>query len=125
MNILRLISIKLDIAIIAVVDKCLIITSPHDRIANRAHDLVGIDNIKDIQQETGFYDGLQYKALHIKKPKANQIKVGTIIEAIADQYLTTISAQRRVANRACDNRRLQQNIRVQVVKFVQNADAKK
>ncbi len=119
---MRLINTKLDTTIIAIVDKCLVTTSSRGRVINKAYDSVGSDNMEDVRQKTGFHDGLQYKTLYIKKPKANQIKVDIITEATADQHLTTTSAQRRVANRARDSRRLQQNIRARVAKFVQNAD---
>ncbi len=123
LNILRLISTKLDAAIVAVADKRLVTASPYGRVANRAYDPVGSDNMEDAQREIGSHDGLRQKTPYIKKPEANQIKVDTITEATADQRLTATSTRRRVTNRVCDSGRSQQNIRTQVAKFVQNADA--
>ncbi len=118
LNILRLISTKLDVAIAAVADKRLVIASLCGCIANRAHDLVKSDNMEDAQREIGSHDGLRHKTLYIKKPEANQIKVDIITEATADQRLTATSARRRIANRARNSGRSQQNIRARAAKFV-------
>lgn len=81
--------------------------------------------MKDKRQKTGSHDSLHYKIPHIKELEANQIIVDTSTETIADQYLIATSAQKLITNRAYDSKRLQQNIREQAAKFVQNVDIQK
>ena len=49
LNILKLISIKLDVASIAVIDQHLVINNPCNRIANKAHNLIANNNIENVQ----------------------------------------------------------------------------
>lgn len=107
MNILRLISTKLDTAVIKVANKCFVTTSSCGCIANRAHKPVKSDSIEDTQQKICSHNGLQHKTLYIKELEDNQIKVDIITEITVDQRLTKTSAWRYVANKACNSKRLQ------------------
>lgn len=72
--------------------------------------------MKDTQQETGFLNGLQHKTLYIEKLEVNQSKAITVTVVIIDQLGIATSSCGRII------KKLQQNIGIRVVKFVQNAN---